>query len=134
MFEKITKKNTFSITINFLAIFIIAIFFIFNAWININPACSTNHEISLIGYNFGLSLIRIILVLVAVAYFTLGERKIMAAIQRRRGPNIVGVFGLLQPLADGLKLLCKEMIVPTKASSTVFLVAPLFIIILSLVG
>ena len=46
--------------------------------------------------------------LIAVAYFTLAERKIMGAIQRRRGPNVVGVFGLLQPLADGAKLLLKE--------------------------
>ena len=58
----------------------------------------------------------------------------MGAIQRRRGPNIVGIFGLLQPLADGVKLLCKEMIIPSKSNSIVFLIAPLAIIILSLVG
>jgi NADH-quinone oxidoreductase subunit H len=74
------------------------------------------------------------MVLVGVAYFTLAERKIMASIQRRRGPNVVGIFGLLQPLADGLKLLCKEMVVPTKANSVVFLVAPVAIITLSLLG
>ena len=46
--------------------------------------------------------------LIGVAYFTLAERQIMSAIQRRRGPNVVGIWGLLQPLADGLKLLVKE--------------------------
>ena len=84
--------------------------------------------------NVLLSLLRIVMVLVGVAYFTLAERKIMASIQRRRGPNVVGIFGLLQPLADGLKLLCKEMVVPTKANSVVFLVAPVAIITLSLLG
>lgn len=90
--------------------------------------------LSLTSYNLLISLIRIIFVLIGVAYFTLAERKIMASIQRRRGPNVVGIFGLLQPLADGLKLLCKEMVVPTKANALVFLVAPVLIITLSLVG
>lgn len=81
-----------------------------------------------------LSLLRIVFVLIGVAYFTLAERKIMAAVQRRRGPNIVGLFGLLQPLADGLKLLCKEMIIPSKSNPIVFLIAPLAIIILSLLS
>jgi NADH dehydrogenase len=81
-----------------------------------------------------LSLLRIVFILIGVAYFTLAERKIMAAVQRRRGPNIVGLFGLLQPLADGLKLLCKEMVIPSKSNTIVFLIAPLAIIILSLVG
>jgi NADH dehydrogenase len=81
-----------------------------------------------------LSLLRIVFILIGVAYFTLAERKIMGAIQRRRGPNIVGLFGLLQPLADGLKLLCKEMVIPSKSNTLVFLIAPLAIIILSLVS
>ena len=51
--------------------------------------------------------------LLAVAWFTLLERKIMAGIHRRRGPNVVGAWGLLQPLADGLKLFLKETILPT---------------------
>ena len=50
----------------------------------------------------------IVPLLIAVAYFTLIERQVLAAIQRRQGPNIVGFFGILQPLADGLKLFLKE--------------------------
>ena len=59
-------------------------------------------------YTIAYSLLIIICVLIAVAYFTLLDRKVMAAMQRRRGPNVVGFWGLLQPLADGLKLLVKE--------------------------
>ena len=68
------------------------------------------------------SLLLIILLLVAVAYFTLIERKIMASIQRRKGPNVVGWFGLLQAVADGLKLLIKESIIPNNSNSTIFLI------------
>ncbi len=63
--------------------------------------------------------------LIAVAYLTLAERKVMAAMQRRRGPNAVGIFGLLQPLADGLKLLLKETILPVNANLFLFLLAPI---------
>jgi NADH-quinone oxidoreductase subunit H len=62
--------------------------------------------------------------LIAVAYFTIAERKIMGAIQRRRGPNVVGYIGLLQPLADGLKLFVKETTLPTSANTSIFLLAP----------
>jgi NADH-quinone oxidoreductase subunit H len=62
--------------------------------------------------------------LLAVAYFTIAERKIMGAIQRRRGPNVIGYIGLLQPLADGLKLFVKETILPTNANIGIFLLAP----------
>lgn len=62
--------------------------------------------------------------LIAVAYFTIAERKIMGAIQRRRGPNVIGFIGLLQPLADGLKLFVKETILPTSANTGIFLIAP----------
>jgi len=51
----------------------------------------------------------IVPLLIAVAYLTLAERKVMASMQRRKGPNVVGFFGLLQPLADGLKLLIKSL-------------------------
>jgi NADH-quinone oxidoreductase subunit H len=72
--------------------------------------------------------------LIAVAYFTLAERKIMGAIQRRRGPNVVGVFGLLQPLADGAKLLLKETIIPSNANTILFVLAPIISFLLSLLG
>ena len=70
--------------------------------------------------DYGLPLLMIILkilivvvpLLVAVAYLTYAERKVIAAMQLRKGPNVVGPFGLLQPLADGLKLLLKEPIIP----------------------
>jgi len=72
--------------------------------------------------------------LIAVAYFTIAERKIMGAIQRRRGPNVVGFIGLLQPLADGLKLFVKETTLPTSANKNIFLLAPSLSFILSLIG
>lgn len=72
--------------------------------------------------------------LLAVAYFTIAERKIMGAIQRRRGPNVIGYIGLLQPLADGLKLFVKETILPTSANTGLFLLAPALSFILSLLS
>ena len=72
--------------------------------------------------------------LLAVAYLTYAERKVMAAMQIRRGPNVVGPFGLLQPIADGVKLLFKETIIPSGASRVTFVVAPMITFVLSLVA
>jgi len=72
--------------------------------------------------------------LISVAYFTIAERKIMGAIQRRRGPNVIGYIGLLQPLADGLKLFSKETTLPTSANIVIFLLSPALSFILSLIG
>jgi NADH-quinone oxidoreductase subunit H len=75
----------------------------------------------------------IIPLLVSVAYLTLLERKVMASMQQRRGPNIVGFFGLLQPFADGLKLLIKETILPSSANIGIFVLAPILTFLLSLI-
>jgi len=72
--------------------------------------------------------------LIAVAYLTYFERKVLAFSQLRKGPNVVGPFGLLQPFADGLKLLIKETIIPSGANRLVFVAAPLVTFTLSLVA
>lgn len=69
-------------------------------------------------------LLIILPVLVAVAYMTLVEREILGSIQRRKGPNVVGPSGILQPLADGLKLMIKEIILPTNVNTFLFILAP----------
>ena len=79
-------------------------------------------------------LIIIVPLLIAVAYFTLVERKILGAIQRRRGPNVLGVYGLLQPLSDGFKLLVKETILPSNANKFIFILAPIITFVISLMG
>lgn len=72
--------------------------------------------------------------LVAVAYLTYAERKVIAAMQLRKGPNVVGPFGLLQPFADGAKLLFKETILPAGANRVVFLAAPILTFSLAMVA
>lgn len=76
----------------------------------------------------------VVSLLVAVAFFTVAERKFMSSIQRRRGPNVVGVFGLLQAFADGLKLLLKETIMPTSSNLGIFILAPVVTFSLSLIA
>jgi len=75
-----------------------------------------------------------IFVLLSTALLTLLERKVMASVQRRRGPNVVGFFGLLQPFADGLKLALKETNVPFKASKSLFIVGPVLAFFLAVAG
>ncbi|MBT07556.1 MAG: NADH-quinone oxidoreductase subunit NuoH [Rhodospirillaceae bacterium] len=76
-------------------------------------------------------LLIIVPLLIAVAYLTYFERKLIGAIQLRRGPNTVGPFGLLQPIADGIKLFLKETIVPTGANQIIFVLAPMITFVLS---
>jgi len=80
------------------------------------------------------SLRLMIMVLIAMAYLTLAERKMMGSIQRRRGPNLIGFYGLLTPLADGLKLLRKENVVPASSNPWIFQLAPVMTFVLALVG
>ena len=72
--------------------------------------------------------------LLCVAYLTYAERRVIGLMQMRRGPNVVGPFGLLQPIADAVKLLFKEVIVPTRASKIVFIISPMITFVLSLIG
>jgi NADH-ubiquinone oxidoreductase chain 1 len=85
-----------------------------------------------------ISLIEVVLVLVpallAVAYVTVAERKTMASMQRRLGPNVVGYYGLLQAFADALKLLLKEYVAPTQANMILFFLGPIITLFFGYLG
>lgn len=72
-----------------------------------------------------ISIVFILLILVAVAFITLLERKKIASIQNRKGPNKVGYFGILQPIADGVKLVLKETIFPHNSILSIFILSPI---------
>jgi NADH-quinone oxidoreductase subunit H len=85
-------------------------------------------------YNWINLILLLLLLLLSVAFFTLAERKLMGSIQRRKGPDVVGFWGFLQPMADGLKLILKELIFPLRASIFLFIVGPLLVFVLSALG
>lgn len=86
---------------------------------------------TLLSFDWALVIEKLILIVIIVLttllitlYTTFGERKVAAILQDRPGPNRAGPFGLLQPLADGLKLIMKEEIIPTSASKWLFILGP----------
>lgn len=85
-------------------------------------------------YNILEVLVVLVPILMTVAFVTIAERKIMAAMQRRCGPNAVGVWGVLQPFADALKLLVKEIIIPRQSNSLLFVIGPCITLIFALLG
>jgi NADH-quinone oxidoreductase subunit H len=104
-------------------------------WIFANTYLTINLFLYLILY-IDIGFIKFLTILVpiilSIAFFTLFERKVLAATQRRRGPNVVGIYGLLQAFADGFKLICKETIVPSSSNYIIFIIAPILTFTLSL--
>jgi NADH-quinone oxidoreductase subunit H len=93
-----------------------------------------NAEIRTVVWIVGQIMIVVGPLLIAVAYLTLAERRVIGFMQLRKGPNVVGPFGMFQPFADALKLMAKETILPAGANKVVFIIAPMLTFVLSLVA
>jgi NADH-quinone oxidoreductase subunit H len=93
-----------------------------------------NTDIGLVILTFIEALVLLVPLLIGVAYLTLAERKVLAAMQLRKGPNVVGPFGLWQPFADALKMLMKETIIPSGANRLLFLMAPMLTFALAMLA
>ena len=85
-----------------------------------------------IGIDFIKNLPIVLPILLSVAFFTVLERKVLASMQRRRGPNYVGIYGLLQAIADALKLLSKETLIPSNSNFILFILSPIFTFVISM--
>jgi len=93
-----------------------------------------NTNIGIVILTFIEALVLLVPLLIGVAYLTYAERKVLAAMQLRKGPNVVGAFGLLQPFADALKMLMKETIIPSGSNRLLFLMAPMLTFALAMVA
>ncbi|MCW8084854.1 NADH-quinone oxidoreductase subunit NuoH [Sabulicella glaciei] len=93
-----------------------------------------NTPVGMLALTVAQTLALLVPVLIAVAYLTWAERKVLAAMQMRKGPNVVGPFGLLQPFADALKMLMKETIIPSGASRLLFMAAPMLTFMLAMLA
>src|SRR5271165_7292327 len=93
-----------------------------------------NTDIGIVILAFIEALVLLVPLLIGVAYLTLAERKVLAAMQLRKGPNVVGPFGLLQPFADALKMMMKETIIPSGSNPFLFLIAPMLTFALAMLA
>src|SRR6201995_701793 len=93
-----------------------------------------NTNIGLVILTFIEALALLVPLLIGVAYLTYAERKVLAAVQLRKGPNVVGPFGLAQPFADALKMLMKETVIPSGSNRVLFLMAPMLTFLLAMLA
>lgn len=107
---------------------------LFIIWVDyLYIAIKSNTMLSVL-YSLLEVLIVLVPILLSVAFMTIIERKVLASMQRRVGPNKVGYYGVLQPFSDALKLVVKETVVPQHSTKSLFFLAPIISLIFSLLG